>query len=214
MTMNQSIRIVMAIATIQVAALSMIKNETQAGKHKLLDQTGCSLCCPACNHRCNFSAEQVDEEKSCFEVEAKVICIPRVVFPWQKECCDSVTHNGARTRKVCVLKEKKYKCPACEYTWTAERIGGCSTGCATGCDVNSHHYTTPSASTGVPQYEYHQQSAPIHQQEVTPGNLPYEPAGELQAPEPVEREFLPSPAEAVRVIKAPFETLKNVIARK
>ncbi|QDV87577.1 hypothetical protein [Planctomycetes bacterium TBK1r] len=123
---------------------------------KLLDQTGCA-CCPVCDHVCKLDAEQVEEEKTCFTVESKAICIPRVVFPWQKakkaacaSCtacdglgCTACVHNGARVRKVCVLKTEKYKCPACEYTWTAEkkdRCGCCPGSCAgacgggTGCD--------------------------------------------------------------------------------
>ena len=108
---------------------------------KCLDQTGCSCCCPACDHVCNLEAEQVDEDISCFEVESKVICIPRVVFPWQKKrchgcdsCdgsgCNNCVHNGARTRRICVLKTDKYTCPKCEYTWTPK-----PNACCDGCDV-------------------------------------------------------------------------------
>jgi hypothetical protein len=75
-----------------------------------------------------------------------VVCIPRVVFPWQKgkchgscESCDGVgcnqcVHNGARTRTVCVLTTDKYKCPRCQYTWSAER-NPCGPGCDSSCDA-------------------------------------------------------------------------------
>ena len=33
--------------------------------------------------RCELSTKEVAVEKSCFEVECKTICIPKVVFPWQ-----------------------------------------------------------------------------------------------------------------------------------
>jgi hypothetical protein len=71
------------------------------------------------------------------------------VFPWQKKKCKSCSscdgngcshcvNNGARTRKVCVLKPSSYKCPKCEYTWSAEKRDGCSGGCDSGqcaCDA-------------------------------------------------------------------------------
>lgn len=104
----------------------------------ILDQTGCCQRCPACDHACKFKAESVEEELEGFVVESKVICIPRVVFPWQKRptCggCDSSAcqqcHNGGRTRKVCVLKTDKYKCPNCEYSWSAEKKPAGSCGCS------------------------------------------------------------------------------------
>ncbi len=76
--------------------------------------------CPNCDYVCKFNAETVDEDKECFDVESKVICIPRVVFPWQKKC-NPCANNGAWTRTICVLKTEKYKCPKCEYTWSAEK---------------------------------------------------------------------------------------------
>lgn len=114
-----------------------------------------SICCPKCKSSCKLKAEKVDVEKKCFEVESKTICIPRVVFPWQmpkkkagcSSCdscdgngCSSCVNNGATTRTIRVLKTKKYKCPECKYTWSAEKPscgGGCSgTGCG-GCASGS-----------------------------------------------------------------------------
>jgi hypothetical protein len=157
-------------------------------------QAGCGIacksdqCCPKCNHVCKLTAEKVDVEKKCYEVETDYICIPRVVFPWQrpqKSACNSCTscdgkgckscsacpNNGARIRKIKKLTSKKYKCPECEYTWEAEKKGGCGscgggscsngccssgncdTGCDTGCACGSADYSeapTPPALDSPP----------------------------------------------------------------
>lgn len=105
--------------------------------------------------RCELSQKQVDVEKSCFEVECKTICIPKVVFPWQtgnglfglglfncgKSACDSCdasscdgkaceagSHNGAFTKTVKVLSKSKYTEPGTEYAWSVKE-GGCDDGC-------------------------------------------------------------------------------------
>lgn len=119
-------------------------------------QAGCglgSICCPKCEGSCTLKSEKVDVEKKCFEVESKTICIPRVVFPWQtskkksgcSSCdlcdgvgCNSCVHNGATTRTIRVLKTKKYKCPECKYTWSADKPSSCDSGCSeTGCASGS-----------------------------------------------------------------------------
>ena len=147
------------LATLVVTAIGGLLNSTAANA----DQTGCQRC-QECGHVCKLEAEQVDVEEKCFEVEEKVICIPRVVFPWQtgdscfpfcnkkrgscsscdscdgRGCnsCNTCVNNGAKTRKILVLKSSKKKvCPVCEYTWTAEEKP-CATGCNTGrcgCDT-------------------------------------------------------------------------------
>ena len=108
-----------------------------AGGLKKCDQTGVQ-CCPVCDHRCTLDAKPDTKSKTCFEVESKVICIPRVVFPWQKRkagcagcdsCdgngCTACVNNGARLRRICVLKKDKITCPSCKYTWSAEKKAGC-----------------------------------------------------------------------------------------
>ena len=105
------------------------------GGKQLLDQTGCCLCdCPVCGHQCRLKAESVEEKIKGFDVESEVICIPRVVFPWQRpKCstgcghcdglgCSTCVHNGARLRRVCRLKPDSYKCPKCEYEWEAVNL--------------------------------------------------------------------------------------------
>ncbi|MFK8113171.1 MAG: hypothetical protein AB8B91_13265 [Rubripirellula sp.] len=156
-----------AVLIVSATGLILNANVATAGLRgsKILDQTGCQRC-PECDHQCNFKAEQVDDEKSCFEVEKKVICIPRVVFPWQTgkntNCgsCDSCDgsgcstcnscNNGARTREINVLKTKKYKCPKCKYSWSAEKKPcGSGCGCAGACDGGCDATYPSSAPTGA-----------------------------------------------------------------
>jgi len=125
-----------------VVALVLVPALAIAGNGKLLDETGCA-CCPVCDHVCKLDVEETEVKRTCFKIETKVVCIPRVVFPWQKAkkaacaSCDSCdgrgcqvcVHNGARVRKVCVAKPDSYKCPACKYTWSAEKKDTCA-GCA------------------------------------------------------------------------------------
>ncbi len=143
----------------------MSTGSATAGRGKLLDQTGCSYC-PVCDHACKLEAKQVDEQKTCFNVESKAICIPRVVFPWQKAkkarcaACDSCggrgctacVHNGARVRKVCVLKTEKYECTKCKYTWTAEKKASCSGGPCGGSNVCVGGCASGGCDAGYAQY--------------------------------------------------------------
>lgn len=141
--------------------LSPIANAGFPFAGKCLSQTGCSLCCPVCDHTCRLDAKEVEEEISCFEVESKVICIPRVVFPWQKKRCQACdtcdgggctdcVHNGARIRRVCVLKKDKIKCPKCKYTWTPEKkCNACDRGCEAYLDQHEPIIATPSPKSPI-----------------------------------------------------------------
>ncbi len=186
MSMKTISRVLMA--ALVVAALGQVfqTNTAEAGgkNFKLLNQTGCDGLCPACGHCCNLEAEQVDVEKKCFEIECKVICIPRVVFPWQKKkargCCDSCdscdgagctncVHNGAKTRTIKVLKSKKYKCPECKYSWNAEKVG-CGSGCCdSGCDAGCCDGATPYTSAPMEYRELDAAPAPV---EIKTDDLP------------------------------------------
>jgi hypothetical protein len=134
----------LAVAVATVALQGLVQNRAEAAFPFSLhcpSQTGCSICCPACDHCCKLDAEQIEEKIPCFDVESKLVCIPRVVFPWQrKKCsacdscdgrgCTNCVHNGARVRRVCVLKTDSIKCPKCEYTWSPEEQGqGCDSAC-------------------------------------------------------------------------------------
>lgn len=92
----------------------------------------CGLCSDKCA-TCCLECKTEDEERSYYDIECKQVCVPRVVFPWQKnKCCDSCKNNGARVRCVKQLKKKKYDCPVCVYKWTPRMIGGCD--CCPSCD--------------------------------------------------------------------------------
>ncbi|WP_372724700.1 hypothetical protein [Novipirellula sp.] len=186
----QTLRMTLATGLLVFAAMPFAANQATAGSgHHLLDQTGCCTKCPACDHRCNFSVDVVDETKTCFEVESKVICIPRVVFPWQKGNCDAVCNNGAKTRRICVLKTKDYKCPKCEYSWSAEKKATC-------CDTHSGH------SHGGHHSIEHAPAppAPTPAEQVAP-----------EAPQPYS---LPSPAQASRPSEDAYYSLFETITTR
>lgn len=155
MKFNAFARLIVA-SVIVVAATA---HSAQAGGLGLLSgadcDSQCNTCstCPSCSYKCKFEAKQGEVEKHCFNVEEKVICIPKVVFPWQKSCCDPCANNGACIKKVKVLKKKAYTCPACKYSWTPEKTG-CNNGCCdTGCDtgiIMEAGEVAPSASDLVP----------------------------------------------------------------
>ncbi len=103
----------------------------------------CEVTCPHCHYSCKFSVDIEEDAHHCYGVECKPICIPRVVWPWQrKKCClndgepcDACTgdgcllhskplycscvNNGACIRKVLVLKKYEFECKKCKYSWEA-----------------------------------------------------------------------------------------------
>jgi hypothetical protein len=150
--------LLLATLALGTAACVMSRPAARAGQGEWLDQTGVA-CCPVCDKICKLEAEQTETERTCFEVETELVCIPRVVFPWQTKrkptcadcrsgsgsACTNCVHNGARVRKVRVLKPKTYTCPACEYCWSTAAVdcGGCG---PTGCD----HGGCDAATVAVP----------------------------------------------------------------
>ncbi|GAA4449278.1 hypothetical protein [Novipirellula rosea] len=191
----QKLRMTLAAGLLSIATIPFVANEAAAGfGHKLVDQTGCCTKCPACDHACNFSVDVVDETKTCFEVESKVICIPRVVFPWQKGNCDAVCNNGAKTRRICVLKTKDYKCPKCEYSWSAEKKATC-------CDTHSGH-----SHGGHHSIEH----APVEHAPAPPAPMP----AEQVAPEAPQPYSLPSPAQASRPTEDAYYSLFETITTR
>ncbi len=73
----------------------------------------CFRKCPKCNADvCVLKCKNAKVTKLCFDVDQKVVCIPRVTFPWQK-CCNPCS----KTRTVSVLGVKEYECCECKYTW-------------------------------------------------------------------------------------------------
>ncbi len=73
------------------------------------------IVCPQCHKHCKCEVEKVTEKKTCFDVECKAICVPRVKF-WWEDCCQPP--RCAKTRLVHVLVEEEYECEHCRYKWT------------------------------------------------------------------------------------------------
>ena len=71
--------------------------------------------CPRCHTSCQLEIEKGKEKKSCWEIECKAICIPKVTFPWQK-CCQP---KCAKVKYVNVLKKKTWECEVCKTKWNA-----------------------------------------------------------------------------------------------
>ena len=70
--------------------------------------------CPNCNAEVCISESKIDkEERSCWKTEQKVICVPKVRFPWQK--CDGPLCG--QTRTITLLKKHKYECEVCKHEW-------------------------------------------------------------------------------------------------
>ena len=156
-----------SISFVLLAALAAVAFQTTGDQRtavagvfgKLLpDQTGCSRC-QSCGHACKLDAESDEEDRLCLDVETKVVCIPRVVFPWQRKAtsacdscdgggCSNCVHNGARVREVCVIKPSSYTCPTCKYTWSAEKQPVCDECCDSprGCDVMPSAERSPEKS--------------------------------------------------------------------
>ncbi len=102
-------------------------------------------CCPKCKTFCELKVEEGTEEKHCWKVKPKAICIPRVTFswqwPWDKKKipaqCDGNCDGGcskpccappklARTRTVCTLEKHTYECPTCKYKWVPKEAKNCA----------------------------------------------------------------------------------------
>lgn len=109
------------IAMALLHAISPLASGAAWGWH--WGEKACSTRCPACHYLCKFSAKKVDKKHHRYVAESKVICIPRVVFPWQSDDCHRGVNNGARLRRVNVLKREYYTCPQCEFQWDAEKCG-------------------------------------------------------------------------------------------
>lgn len=96
------------------AAVLLVGSYAQGGQGGHFHAT-----CPKCHNCCVLKAECGKEEKSCWEVECEKICIPCVVFPWQKW---KAKKNGCG----------KSNCECCAGTCDSA-AGGCDGGCDDGC---------------------------------------------------------------------------------
>ncbi|MCA9247376.1 MAG: hypothetical protein KDA42_09685 [Planctomycetales bacterium] len=81
---------------ITVAAVLTAVSAAQAGGHGC-DSGCCEVQCPNCDHTCHFSVGTEPVDKHCYGVACEPICIPKVVFPWQKKCCNDGCGHGCKS---------------------------------------------------------------------------------------------------------------------
>lgn len=87
---------------------------------------GCDRC-PKCSTKvCRPEPTKEKEEKYCWEVECKEICIPHFKWPWAP-CCEPPKCGRVRTVKV--LEKKEYECEKCRYKWEIVDCGCKPAGC-------------------------------------------------------------------------------------
>jgi hypothetical protein len=71
--------------------------------------------CPQCDHSvCHAVPETTKQEKHCWQVECKEICIPAIKWPWSP-CCEPP--RCGKVKMVKVLKKVEYECERCGYRW-------------------------------------------------------------------------------------------------
>ena len=76
--------------------------------------------CPQChNDDCCLQIKKVCEENSCYKTEQKVVCVPKIQWPWEKDC----PPIRSQSRTVNVLKKHIYKCERCAYEWSPNEPG-------------------------------------------------------------------------------------------
>lgn len=125
-------------------------------------------CCPKCKTPCVLKVEEGTEEKHCWNIEKKTVCIPRVRFSWQwpfqkKKCSDCSASCSdqncctppklGRSRVVNTLVKHTYECPVCKYSWEPRKCATCTT-CTSGCCADAS-----SAQPAVPASEVQLTSA-------------------------------------------------------
>ncbi len=69
---------------------------------------------PSARNTAALEVTRGKEERECFEIDYKTICVPKVVPPWKRDCCEP---RCAEAKSVKILKTKKYECPVCQYEW-------------------------------------------------------------------------------------------------
>lgn len=85
--------------------------------------------CPHCGNVCYPKVSDGKKKKHCWKVEKKTICIPKVRFPWEKDCGDACCDESCpqpkcgRTKCVKVLMKHEYECHVCKYSWNPAPCG-------------------------------------------------------------------------------------------
>lgn len=123
--MRQWIKSVLAAAMVALIGLS----PAMAGGLCEKSCSGCKDPCktPACEGHnipgtkkvCTGLPEVEKVKGTEFDVECKDICIPRVRFPWEKDCCQP---RCGRVRTVKVLKTVETEKEECAYKWDIHTI--------------------------------------------------------------------------------------------
>ena len=130
---------IFAIVLVAMVAAPALAGDGVHGKHGGGKAGG--VFCPHCGGNCYPTVTKETETKSCWDVESKTICIPRVRFPWEpggcgkgcggkgggkdgKACgkygCGDVccpAPKCGRTKCVNVLMKYEYECTVCKYSW-------------------------------------------------------------------------------------------------
>ena len=138
------------ITSISFALIVLVQSALNAGN------CGKS-CCPKCKTPCVLKVEEGTEEKYCWNIEEKTVCIPKVRFSWQwpfqkkKQCSDCSASCSCKTccnppklgrsRVVNTLVKHTYECPACKYSWEPQKCSPCESSCCN---------TTASVQPAVP----------------------------------------------------------------
>lgn len=87
-------------------------------------EDGLGAHCPRCHETCYPTVTKGTETKSCWNVETKAICIPKVRFPWEMGCCNKgcgkdgcLPPKCGKVKYVNVLVKHEYECSACKYSF-------------------------------------------------------------------------------------------------
>jgi hypothetical protein len=91
----------------------------QAGDGCGDSKCGAGVRCPRCHGTCELSVSKDEVKKSCWDVECKTICVPRITFPWQK-CGDC----GSRCGGKCGDGKSDGKCGDLDCNLDCAKCGG------------------------------------------------------------------------------------------
>lgn len=125
----RQLRIAMRSLVLIVAAFIISQNLARADGG-CCKPAGCCAPCECAPLVCRPVWETVPVTKTCFDVECKEICIPKVALPWQQGC------NHSRCGKVIAvktLKKREYECGhKCVCVWHVEPVC-CASDCKPQC---------------------------------------------------------------------------------
>ena len=76
----RSLSYLVVVAVLLTTAPYALAGDGDGGK----SNGGRCVTCPRCSNLCDLSVTKDEVTKHCYGVECKTICIPCVVFPWQK----------------------------------------------------------------------------------------------------------------------------------